>query len=110
VHGYGHNPLILPYIFQANTSTDNAQDQQCLSHPQGELINALDNKKNDGGKVFSNLHTTSTAITLILGISSTNNSFEHTHLNRFPNDQRASCTYALAKLIIATSNMCCSKR
>jgi len=51
------------------------------------------------------LHTTSTAITLILGISSTNNSFEHTHLNRFPNDQRASCTYALAKLIIATGNM-----
>ncbi len=44
VHGYGHNPLILPYIFQANTFVDNAQDQQWLSHPQGELVNALDNQ------------------------------------------------------------------
>jgi len=51
VHGYGHNPLILPYIFQANTSTDNAQDQQWLSHPQGELVNALDNQKMTEGSV-----------------------------------------------------------
>ncbi len=53
VHGYEHNPLILPYIFQANTSTDNAQDQQCLSHPQGELVNALDNQKMMEGRAFS---------------------------------------------------------
>jgi len=52
VHGYGHNPLILPYIFQANTSTDNAQDQQWLSHPQGELVNALDNQKMMEGRPF----------------------------------------------------------
>jgi ribosomal protein L12E/L44/L45/RPP1/RPP2 len=41
VHGYEHNPLILPYIFQANTSIDNAQDQQWLSLVEGEAVHPL---------------------------------------------------------------------